>query len=99
MGVNLTPIVLKQTTSLEGLRGRSFAVDAFNVLHQFLALIRMRDGRPLTDPEGRVTSHLVGLAFRTTRLVADYRMSLVFVFDGVPPRLKHGEVAKRRALK
>jgi len=99
LGVNFTPIVLKQTTSLEGLRGRSFAVDAFNVLHQFLALIRTREGRPLTDPEGRVTSHLVGLAFRTTRLVADYRMSLVFVFDGVPPRLKHGEVEKRRALK
>ena len=99
MGVNLTPIVLKQTTSLEGLRGRSFAVDAFNVLHQFLALIRTREGRPLKDPEGRVTSHLVGLVFRTTRLVADYQMSLVFVFDGVPPRLKRGEVEKRRALK
>lgn len=99
MGVNLTPIVLKQTTSLEGLRGRSFAVDAFNVLHQFLAVIRTREGRPLTDPEGRVTSHLVGLAFRTTRLVVDYRMRLVFVFDGVPPRLKRGEVEKRRALK
>ena len=99
MGVNLTPIVLKQITSLEGLGGRSFAVDAFNVLHQFLALIRTREGRPLTDPEGRVTSHLVGLAFRTTRFVAEYRMSLVFVFDGVPPRLKRGEVEKRRALK
>lgn len=99
MGVNLTPIVLKQITSLEGLGGRSFAVDAFNVLHQFLALIRTREGRPLTDPEGRVTSHLVGLAFRTTRLIAEYRMSLVFVFDGVPPRLKRGEVEKRRALK
>jgi flap endonuclease-1 len=99
LGVNLTPIVLKQITSLEGLGGRSFAVDAFNVLHQFLALIRTREGRPLTDPEGRVTSHLVGLAFRTTRFVAEYRMSLVFVFDGVPPRLKRGEVEKRRALK
>ncbi len=99
MGVNLTPIVLKQTTSLEGLRGRSFAVDAFNMLHQFLALIRTREGRLLTDPRGRVTSHLVGLVFRVTRLVADYRMSLVFVFDGVPPRLKQGEVEKRRALK
>lgn len=99
MGVNLTPIILKQTTSLEALRGRSFAVDAFNVLHQFLALIRTRDGRPLTDQEGRVTSHLVGLAFRTTKLIADYQMRLVFVFDGKPPLLKQGEVEKRRALK
>jgi len=99
LGVNLTPIILKQTTSLEALRGRSFAVDAFNVLHQFLALIRTRDGRPLTDQEGRVTSHLVGLAFRTTKLIADYQMRLVFVFDGKPPPLKQGEVEKRRALK
>jgi flap endonuclease-1 len=99
LGVNLTPIILKQTTSLDALRGRSFAVDAFNVLHQFLALIRTRDGRPLSDGEGRVTSHLVGLVFRTTRLIADHRMKLVFVFDGRPPTLKQAEAEKRRALK
>ncbi len=99
MGVNLTPIIVKKTLSLEDLRGRSMAVDAFNVLHQFLALIRSRDGRPLSDRGDRVTSHLVGLAFRTTRLIADYKMRLVFVFDGRPPTLKRGEVEKRRALK
>ncbi|TEU08622.1 flap endonuclease-1 [Candidatus Bathyarchaeota archaeon] len=99
MGVNLTPIIVKKTLSLEDLRGRSMAVDAFNVLHQFLALIRSRDGRPLSDREGRVTSHLVGLAFRTTRLIADHKMKLVFVFDGRPPTLKRGEVERRRALK
>jgi flap endonuclease-1 len=99
LGVNLTPIIVKKVLSLEDLRGCSMAVDAFNVLHQFLALIRSRDGRPLSDREGRVTSHLVGLAFRTTRLIADHKMRLVFVFDGRPPTLKRGEVEKRRALK
>ena len=96
MGVNLTPIVVKRVVSLDDLRGKSFAVDAFVVLHQFLALIRGRDGSPLTDSEGRVTSHLVGLAFRTTRLIADYGMRLVFVFDGRPPELKRAEVESRR---
>jgi len=96
LGVNLTPIVIKRVVSLDELRGRSFAVDAFVVLHQFLALIRGRDGSPLTDSEGRVTSHLVGLAFRTTRLIADYSMRLVFVFDGRPPKLKRAEVEGRR---
>ena len=96
MGVNLTPIVIKRVVSLDELRGRSFAVDAFVVLHQFLALIRGRDGSPLTDSEGRVTSHLVGVAFRTTRLIADYSMRLVFVFDGRPPELKRAEVEGRR---
>jgi flap endonuclease-1 len=75
------------------------AVDAFNVLHQFLALIRTREGRPLSDREGRITSHLVGLVFRTTRLMADYQMRLVFVFDGKPPQLKRAEVERRRAVK
>jgi flap endonuclease-1 len=99
LGVNLTPIILKHVTSLDALRGRSFAVDTFNVLHQFLALIRTRDGRPLSDGEGRVTSHLVGLVFRTARLIADHKMGLVFVFDGRPPVLKRAEVEKRRALR
>ena len=99
MGVNLTPIILKRVVDLPALRGRSLAVDAFNVLHQFLALIRTRDGRPLTDEEGRVTSGLVGLASRTTRLIADYQMRLVFVFDGKPPPLKRAEVERRRALR
>ena len=99
MGVNLTPIVEKRVVSLEYLRGRSFAVDGFVVLHQFLALIRARDGQPLMDAWGRTTSHLVGLAFRTTRLVADYGMSLIFVFDGRPPQLKMVEVQKRREVR
>jgi len=99
LGVNLTPIIVKRVVDLPALRGRSLAVDAFNTLHQFLALIRTRDGTPLMDAEGRVTSHLVGLAFRTTRLIADYQMRLVFVFDGRPPPLKRAEVERRRQLR
>jgi flap endonuclease-1 len=99
LGVNLTPIIEKRVVTLDDLRGRSFAVDGFVVLHQFLALIRGRDGQPLRDAMGRTTSHLVGLAFRTTRLIADYGMSLVFVFDGRPPQLKRAEVEKRREIR
>jgi len=99
LGVNLAPIIVKRVTSLEALSGKTMAVDAFNVLHQFLALIRTRDGTPLSDSQGRVTSHLVGLVFRTTRLIADHRMGLIFVFDGRPPKLKMREVEKRRALR
>jgi len=99
LGVNLTPIVAKRVVTLDDLRGRSFAVDGFVVLHQFLALIRARDGTLLMDAKGRTTSHLVGLAFRTTRLVADYGMKLVFVFDGRPPQLKRAEIEKRREIR
>jgi flap endonuclease-1 len=99
LGVVLTPIIKKKILTLEDLRGRSLAVDGFNVLHQFLALIRGRDGKPLSDKEGHVTSHLVGLAFRSTRLISDYGMKLVFVFDGKPPELKSDEIEKRRQAK
>ena len=99
LGVNLTPIIVKEVVDLDAFRGHTIAIDAFNVLYQFLALIRTREGRPLSDSEGRVTSHLVGLAFRTTRLIADHGIKLVFVFDGTPPQLKHQEVEKRRAVK
>lgn len=99
MGVNLTPIVVKQPLALEALRGRRVAVDGHGELYQFLALIRLPDGTPLRDREGRVTSHLSGLFFRTTRLVADHGLELVFVFDGKPPALKAAEIEKRRAVK
>src|SRR5262245_35835533 len=99
MGVLLTPIILKQTLGLEDLRGKRLAVDANGELYQFLALIRLRDGSPLMDSHGLITSHLSGLFYRSTRLIADYGMELVFVFDGKPPQLKFDEIARRRSIK
>src|SRR5215471_3858272 len=99
MGVLLTPIAIKQQVTLEELRDKHLAVDGNGELYQFLALIRLRDGTPLKDSHGRITSHLSGLFYRTTRLIADHRMKLVFVFDGKPPALKSAEIARRRSIK
>ena len=99
MGVVLTPIISKDQTTLAELAGRTVAVDGNGELYQFLALIRLRDGTPLKDSKGRITSHLSGLFYRTTRLIADHGLKLVFVFDGAPPILKAREIAKRRAIK
>lgn len=99
MGVLLTPIIVKQTVTFEQLHGRSVAVDGHGELYQFLALIRLRDGTPLRDSTGRITSHLAGLFYRTTRLIADHALKLVFVFDGVPPPLKAEELRRRRTIK
>ena len=96
MGVLLTPIVVRHPTTLNALRGRTIAVDGNLELYQFLSVMRTRDGRPLEDSKGRITSHLNGLAFRTTRLIADYDIRPVFVFDGPPPELKRQEIQKRR---
>jgi flap endonuclease-1 len=99
MGVGLTPIITKETITLSSLRGKTLAVDGNGELYQFLALIRLRDGTPLQDSRGRVTSHLNGLFYRVTRLIADHGVGFVFVFDGKPPALKAREVAKRRAIR
>ena len=99
MGVLLTPIIVKEPLPLDALRGRLLAVDGPAELYQFLALIRLRDGTPLRDSKGRITSHLSGLFYRVTRLVADYGLKLVFVFDGKPPERKAAEIARRRSIR
>jgi flap endonuclease-1 len=96
LGVMLTPIVKREQTSLKALKGRSFAVDASIEIHQFLALVRKRDGTLFTDTHGRVTSHLIGLLTRTSRLISDFDMKPVFVFDGKPNPLKTKTVEVRR---
>jgi flap endonuclease-1 len=99
MGVHLTPVVVRHPTTLEAFRGRTIAVDGNLELYQFVSIMRLRDGTPLQDSEGRITSHLNGLVFRTTRLIAEYGVRLVFVFDGPPPELKRAEIEKRRAAR
>ncbi len=94
--MNLTPIIVRHETPLDALRGRTVAIDGNLELYQFLSIMRTRDGRPLMDGQGRVTSHLNGLLFRTTRLLVDYQICPIFVFDGPPPELKRAEVERRR---
>ena len=96
MGVLLTPILKREQTSFKALYGKSFAIDASIELHQFLALIRKRDGSLLTDAGGKVTSHLIGLLTRTSRLVTDYRLRPIFIFDGRPNPLKSRTIEARR---
>ncbi len=96
LGVLLTPILKREQTSLRALKGRSFAIDASIDLHRFLALIRKSDGTLFTDESGHVTSHLIGLLSWTSRLITDYTMRLVFVFDGPPNPLKKKTLEARR---
>ena len=48
----------------------------------------------LTNEAGEVTSHIQGLFNRTIRLMTN-GIKPVYVFDGKPPTLKGGELAKR----
>ena len=96
MGVNLSPIVTAREIELEELRGKTVAVDAYNTIFQFLSIIRQPDGKPLMDAEGRVTSHLSGLLYRTANLI-EAGIEPSFVFDGKPNELKAGTIEERIA--
>jgi flap endonuclease-1 len=98
LGVNLRDLVPKTTVKLEDLSGKSIAIDAYNALYQFLAIIRQPDGTPLKDNLGKVTSHLSGLLYRTSNLV-EMGIKPIYVFDGIPPTLKEVEIKRRMRVK
>jgi flap endonuclease-1 len=98
LGVNLRDLVPKTAVKLEDLGGKTIAIDAYNALYQFLAIIRQPDGTPLKDSSGRVTSHLSGLLYRTSNLV-EMGIKPIYVFDGTPPALKETEIQRRVAVK
>ena len=80
--------------------GRIVAIDASTFLYSFLIAIRTGgdSGFSLTDASGETTSHLQGLFNRTIRLL-ECGIKPVYVFDGKPPTLKSGELARRRDRK
>jgi len=73
--------------------GRKVAVDASMCLYQFLVAIR-QEGNQMVDADGETTSHLMGFFYRTIRMI-DNGLKPVYVFDGKPPTMKGGELAKR----
>ncbi|MCW3997682.1 MAG: flap structure-specific endonuclease, partial [Candidatus Bathyarchaeota archaeon] len=98
MGVKLREIVPKTSIKLESLSGKTIAIDAYNALYQFLAIIRQPNGTPLKDHSGKVTSHLSGLLYRTSNLM-ELGIKPIFVFDGTPPALKEAEIKRRSKAK
>ncbi|TVY57383.1 Flap endonuclease 1 [Lachnellula cervina] len=62
-------------------------------IYSFLIAVRS-GGEMLTNEDGETTSHLMGMFYRTLRIV-DNGIKPVYVFDGAPPKLKSGELAKR----
>ncbi|EPT25227.1 putative flap structure-specific endonuclease 1 [Toxoplasma gondii TgCatPRC2] len=79
--------------------GRVIAIDASMSLYQFMVAIR--DGNSFgnfTNDAGDCTSHIAGMLNRAIRLL-EQGVRPVYVFDGKPPELKSGELAKRRELR
>ena len=98
MGVKFKDIVTPEEISLKDLEGRTVAIDAYNTIYQFLSGIRQRDGSPLMDQNGNVTSHLSGILYRTSSIV-DKGIKPIYVFDGDSSEHKAKTLEQRRAIK
>jgi len=98
MGVNIGDLFKEEKISFSDLSDNVIAIDAYNVLHQFLASIRQRDGTPLKNSSGEITSHLSGLFHRTANLV-EARIKPVYAFDGKPHPLKAKTIEDRHKRK
>ena len=98
MGLDLKSLLIRKKTKLESFTNKIVAIDAYNAIYQFLAIIRGPEGLHLTDAEGHVTSHITGLFYRNINFLS-LGIKPVYVFDGKPPSLKSAEIEHRKQIK
>lgn len=98
MGLDLKQLCIRERTNLESFTSKIVAIDAYNAIYQFLSIIRGPDGLPLTDYDGKITSHLSGLFYRNINFLS-LGIKPVYVFDGKPPSLKSAEIQRRKQVK
>jgi flap endonuclease-1 len=89
---------------MENYTGRKVAIDASMAMYQFLIAVRSsgpggtQQQAMLMNEAGEVTSHIQGMFNRTVKMMT-CGIRPVFVFDGKPPQMKGGELAKRMAAR
>lgn len=89
---DIAPNAIKES-DIKNYFGRKIAIDASMCLYQFLIAVRS-EGAQLTSVDGETTSHLMGIFYRTIRMI-EHGIKPVYVFDGKPPQMKSGELNKR----
>ena len=98
MGLDLKQLCVREKTNLESFASKVVAIDAYNAIYQFLSIIRGPDGLPLSDHNGKITSHISGLFYRNINFLS-LGIKPVYVFDGKPPSLKSAEIQRRKQVK
>ena len=76
---------------------RKIAIDASMWIYQFLIAVRS-NGSNMQSSDGETTSHLIGLFYRTIRMLEN-GIEPIYVFDGKPPDLKSVELDKRKEIR
>ncbi len=98
MGVKFRDIVSPESIKFEQLENKIVALDAANIIYQFLSSIRQVDGTPLMDQNGNITSHFSGILYRTSSLI-EKGIKPIYIFDGTSDILKKDTQDKRREVK
>ena len=98
MGVNLKDLIRSKDLKMSQLANKKLGIDGYNWAYQFISIIRLPDGSPLTDSKGRVTSHLTGIFNRTMSLLRE-GIKPCYVWDGEPPKMKQKELKSRARRK
>ncbi|ABR54529.1 XPG I [Methanococcus vannielii SB] len=98
MGVQFGDIIPKKEISLKLLRTKSAAIDAMNVIYQFLSSIRLKDGSPLKNRSGEITSTYNGIFYKTIYMLEN-EITPIWVFDGKSHDLKEKTKEDRRKLR
>ena len=100
MGVKINELAEKGKSKIfiKNLKNQIVAIDSYNLIFQFLSAIRYRNGKPLTDKEGNIVSHLSGLFYRTINyLTRDIKP--IYIFDGNYPESKFDTLNKRKRIR
>ena len=98
MGTPIGELLEKEEITLDSLANKTLGVDGHNITYQFLTTIRDLNGEYLTNSKGIVTSHIIGMFYRISKLLEE-NINLVFVFDGKSLELKQETIAKRKDIK
>ncbi|ACV24828.1 flap endonuclease-1 [Methanocaldococcus fervens] len=98
MGVQFGDYIPKKIISFEDLKGKKVAIDGMNALYQFLTSIRLKDGSPLRNRKGEITSAYNGVFYKTIHLLEN-DITPIWVFDGEPPKLKEKTRKFRKEMK
>ena len=98
MGTAIKDLLIRKEVDISSLKNKTFGFDGYNIIYQFLTTIRDIDGNYLTNSKGKITSHLIGLYHRLTKIMQN-DINVFFVFDGKPLELKGKTLEKRKNIK
>ena len=77
--------------------GKKIAIDISILLYQVVISVR-NSGADLTNKQGKITSHILGLFNKTTKLLMKGIIP-VYVFDGKPPEIKRRILDMRKNIR